>query len=239
MKYCFLNFHDLVSGDCQRHSDVDAKLFGRICQNTRNFQHPVAMLRLQTTFDDGWESHVREALPTLLRTQQTGIFFIITSQVGQKGFMGWRDVQELSRCGMEIGSHSHTHPENLCRLSAEKIREEFRISKEILENKIGQSVTSFSAPHGYWNHRVFQLSRESNYQKFFTSEPGYHSGVETQSPMGRFSAHRRVSLEEIDRILGGSITLLVRLKIRYFLLGWLKKAVSEKTFQAIRGKLCP
>jgi peptidoglycan/xylan/chitin deacetylase (PgdA/CDA1 family) len=152
--------------------------------------------------------------------------------------MDWCDVQELSRCGMEIGSHSHTHPENLCRLSDEKIREELKISKEILEDKIDKTVTSVSAPHGYWNHRVFQLSRELNYQRFFTSEPGYHSHVPHGCPVQRFSAHRRVSLKEIDRILGGSIPLLVRLKIRYFLLGWLKKAISDKTFRAIRGKLC-
>ena len=61
-------------------------------------------------------------------------------------------VKEMSKNGMVIGSHSLTH-KNLTELSEAELDRELRVSKEIIEDKIGNQVNNFSCPYGIYNRR--------------------------------------------------------------------------------------
>lgn len=57
---------------------------------------------------------------------------------------------ELNKSGVEIGSHSMTHPV-LTKITGDKAREEIVISKAIIEKMIGSPVSCFSYPAGIYS----------------------------------------------------------------------------------------
>lgn len=65
----------------------------------------------------------------------------------------WDDLKELARSGVDMGSHSVTHP-NLTRISKESVDRELRESRETLEDKLGRAVTSFCYPRAKWSPAV-------------------------------------------------------------------------------------
>jgi len=112
------------------------------------------------TFDDGFVDNYEIALPLLKRHGIPATFFAcsgfidgehdITSRfLHYRGLrpMSWSQVRELSAEGMEIGAHTHSHP-NLARLPPHKQREEMHRSQCIIEDKIGAPVGSFAIPFG-------------------------------------------------------------------------------------------
>ena len=65
------------------------------------------------TFDDGWIDCYDTAFPVLQKYGMTATFFIIAGSVGSipaDHVMSWGEIEEMSQAGMEIGSHTMTHP---------------------------------------------------------------------------------------------------------------------------------
>ena len=62
------------------------------------------------TFDDGWEDQFGYALPGLEKYHYSATFFVVTNFVGSPGFLSWSQLRRLLAEGMEIGSHSRSHP---------------------------------------------------------------------------------------------------------------------------------
>lgn len=112
------------------------------------------------TFDDGYKDNVEFALPILEEFGLVATFFIVSSWVNSSDYRyrGYQDVAPISKdeilrlveSGMEIGSHTHTH--RMCTRvldeSFAELNKEISLSKEILQEMIGQEVNSFSYPNG-------------------------------------------------------------------------------------------
>ena len=81
------------------------------------------------TFDDGSASDYTEAFPVLHELGMRATFFIVPTLVGTPGYVTWPQLREMVAAGMEIGSHSMTHP-FLHRLDADGVRREFGDSKD-------------------------------------------------------------------------------------------------------------
>ncbi|GAB2515598.1 polysaccharide deacetylase family protein [Nocardia heshunensis] len=60
----------------------------------------------------------------------------------------WFQLADLSAQGVEIGAHTHTHPQ-LDTLSPVAARDELSRSKGLLEDALGIAVDSFAYPHGF------------------------------------------------------------------------------------------
>ena len=58
-------------------------------------------------------------------------------------------VADLADCGMEIGAHTVNHP-ILKKMSIDEARTEIQVSRDSLEQIIGNRVTSFAFPNGRW-----------------------------------------------------------------------------------------
>jgi peptidoglycan/xylan/chitin deacetylase (PgdA/CDA1 family) len=108
------------------------------------------------TFDDGFDNLVEAALPALLRHRFTATMFIISGLLGRTG--GWVDapmwplmsadqVRELAAAGMEIGSHSITHP-HLAGIAPRQLKAEVNESKATLGELIGAPIRGFAYPYG-------------------------------------------------------------------------------------------
>jgi len=82
-----------------------------------------------------------ELADELLEVTATGETFVGSEM------LTWNDVRALDRGGIQLGSHTVTHP-ILSNESVDRIREEVRDSKEIIESEIGKDVRSFAYPNG-------------------------------------------------------------------------------------------
>ena len=90
---------------------------------------------LVITFDDGHISSYSVAFPILCNYKFKATFFIITERIGEKEYLSWRQIREMNKYRMEIGSHTVTHP-ILTELSTEKIKFELSIQKKWLKIRL-------------------------------------------------------------------------------------------------------
>lgn len=122
------------------------------------------------TFDDGFESTVHGLLPVLESERAPATAFIVTGWLGsQHPHATWArilttdQVRLLHSKGVEIGSHSITHPDlaALDRTAAEK---ELRDSKLMLEELIDDEVSVAAYPVGSANAETRLACRDAGYR---------------------------------------------------------------------------
>ncbi len=128
------------------------------------------VLRL-ITFDDGGVSFLSRIAPLLEGHQAAGIFFIATKYLGTSGFLEASEVRELHDRGHIIGSHSHSHPKIISNLSYQELLQEWKISKDILSDIVGEEVLTASVPGGFYSKQVARAAEETGFKILFTSEP--------------------------------------------------------------------
>ncbi len=90
-------------------------------------------------------------------------------------FLNWDEAREMSAAGMEVGAHTHTHP-FLNRLSFASQQTELRESKAIIDENMGQPVTSLAYPNGSskdFTAETQQIAREAGYTTAFS----YYGGI--------------------------------------------------------------
>jgi peptidoglycan/xylan/chitin deacetylase (PgdA/CDA1 family) len=88
----------------------------------------------------------------------------------------WTQVAAMHRMGMEIGSHTMTHP-NLPNAGLQDAAREITESKRTLETHLGSAVTMFSYPNGgaerYMTKDVARLVREAGFLAATTSRNAF------------------------------------------------------------------
>ena len=82
----------------------------------------------------------------------------------------WDQVREMSQAGIELGSHTVTHP-ILPNVDDEQLRHELVDSKNKLEHELGRPVTLFCYPNGSYDERVEAAVREAGYKVAVTTIP--------------------------------------------------------------------
>ncbi len=95
-------------------------------------------------------------------------------QLQGRELMTWDQIREVSRNGITIGSHTHTHPV-LSTLSREAKVTEMRTSKHILEREIGAPVHSIAYPFGQpsqFGQDSMSVAHECGYKLGFSFYPG-------------------------------------------------------------------
>lgn len=123
------------------------------------------------TFDDGYWSFYAEAFPVLQEYGMTATVFIATGDPrhGTSGdrvptlegreMLGWSQIREMARSRIHFGAHSQSHPD-LRTLSNPDLSREIVGSKDALEDRLGQPVTSFAYPFGLFDARSRAIVQE-------------------------------------------------------------------------------
>jgi len=133
-----------------------------------DLEQPGAHLFL--TFDDGGRSALHTAERLAARGWR-GHFFIVTSLLGERGFLDAAGVRALHAAGHVIGSHSHTHPAIFRELPFERMVEEWRVSRDRLAEITGAACDTASVPGGDLSRAVLRAADEGRVRWLFTSEP--------------------------------------------------------------------
>jgi len=119
------------------------------------------------TFDDGFASFATEAWPLLLEHGMAVTLFVATDHAGDRNawedpkrsgiprmpLLDWSAIGELAEAGVEIGSHSRTHPD-LRRLGDDRLADEVTASADRIAAETGRRPTSFAYPYGRLDDRV-------------------------------------------------------------------------------------
>ena len=124
------------------------------------------------TFDDGFADFHDAALPLLRRYGFTATVFVTTGWIADAGrhsvgrgpghMLCWNQIREAAAAGMEIGAHSHRHPQ-LDQIPLSSLRDELETSKSMLEDELGLAVPNMAYPYGYSNTRVRRVAGEVGY----------------------------------------------------------------------------
>lgn len=113
------------------------------------------------TFDDGYRDVYQHAFPILQEYGFVAAVYVISEQIGVRGYLTFDQLAELVRAGWELGSHTKTHA-NL-RLAGVRLSEEILGSRGDLETLFGVPVMSFSYPYGSTTAAIRKLVEESGY----------------------------------------------------------------------------
>ena len=126
------------------------------------------------TFDDGYDNNYLEMLPILEEHGMKAVVYMVTNQIGQKGYLTWDQLREMQERGVEIGSHTANHLP-LTALSREERADEVQLSKLLMEWNGIRTVFSLSYPNGKYDDSLPQLLKESEYLTAVTGDPGLNT----------------------------------------------------------------
>ena len=192
--------------------------------------------RFVLSFDDGYLTDYTVAFARLAERGWPGCFFVVAGQVGAPRALGWRELREMAAAGMEIGSHSLTHP-FLHRASPEQIRREFGESKRILEDGLGQAVHFASLPRGSAAPGMGALIKELGYRAFCTSEPGLVSVRTDPYEIPRIAVKQRTTPTFLRHVCAGNRFTLATLQSVHAVKKVGKQLVGAERWRQIRGVL--
>lgn len=124
------------------------------------------------TFDDGYADFHERALPLLDRFGFPATLFVTTGWLRDAGpyaagrplspTLAWGQIQEIAAAGVEIGGHGHSHAQ-LDQLGDRVLGEELRLSRRLLEDRLGRAVPTMAFPYGYSSARVRRAVRAAGY----------------------------------------------------------------------------
>jgi peptidoglycan/xylan/chitin deacetylase (PgdA/CDA1 family) len=104
-------------------------------------------------------------------------------------FATWEEISEMVRGGMAIGSHTHNH-QVLSRTSEQDQIHELSLSKQILEERLGLTITSLAYPVGLqdsFSLTTREVARQTHYRIAFS----FHGGFNQVDCMEPFNIRRQ------------------------------------------------
>lgn len=167
------------------------------------------------TFDDGLADFAKGALPVLERFGFASTLFVTTGYVGEtsrwlaelgegeRPMLSWDEIGELARRNVEIGAHTHTHPQ-LDLLDLAEAKQEIETSKALLESHTGQPVRSFAYPHGYSTPAVRELVAQAGFSAACRVADGAMRTTESPYALSRVIVTEDWSASRIAELLDGT-----------------------------------
>ena len=186
------------------------------------------------TFDDGLLDNYENAFPLLSDFGFVGTFFVVPgfdnltrwvhprkgkwSNCEKEGYIvPFKNMQsqhrlELVTAGMEIGSHSFTHPK-LNRIPKKALFYEIVDSKKKLEDELGVVVETFCYPNGKYNSEVLDAVEEAGYAGATTTIPGYFNPKKSVFKINRFLIENSLFFSEV--LQGNGLSPYAYLKTKF------------------------
>lgn len=185
------------------------------------------------SFDDGGAS-ASQAAEALERRNWRGQFFVTTARIGTPGFLSRAEVRALAERGHVVGSHSHTHPTYMGRMTRSELDWEWRTSRTILGDILGAAPHTASVPGGYLSKEVVAAAASAGYDLLFTSEPTPRVRRGAITVRGRYTIWASTPAHVAAGYARGDHAACTRLWLEWNAKK-LAKRVSPRVYQALRG----
>jgi len=116
--------------------------------------------KVALTFDAAWGADKTSKIVEILKQNEiSGTFFLVgfwSEKFGDK-------IKEINEAGLDIGTHSNTHPK-MSTLSPAQQESELSISCSLIENITGKKVRFFRPPYGDYNDSLIQTADKLSLQ---------------------------------------------------------------------------
>ena len=120
-------------------------------------------------------------------------------------FMTWDEVLEVSRNGVAIGSHTHTH-RVLATLDEDAQRWELSESRATLEARLGRPPRTLAYPVGGYDHftpATMRIAREVGYEGAFS----FHTGANYSGACHPYNLKRISCTQHLDALFAAGVYL--------------------------------
>ncbi|MEU0525643.1 polysaccharide deacetylase family protein [Streptomyces niveus] len=162
------------------------------------------------TFDDGYEGVHRHALPVLAQHGFAATLFVSTGWLrgpydtggALDTMLDWDQVRQLAAAGVEIGGHSHTHPQ-LDQLDDRRLGHEAARCREIVAAELGAAPVSFAYPYGYSTRRVRRAVRAAGFEQSLAVGNALARRDQGPYALKRVTVRRSTSIGEFARLVDG------------------------------------
>jgi peptidoglycan/xylan/chitin deacetylase (PgdA/CDA1 family) len=166
------------------------------------------------TFDDGFADFHSAALPLLQQYGHRSTLYVVSDGVEGASYwmtnegetdrpiVSWTQLREIAASGVECGAHSHTHRQ-LDTLWPSRARAEVVRSKQVLEEGLGQAVTSFAYPYGYHGPAVRRMVLDAGYQSACAVKHVLSHDADDHFALGRIIVTADDGVEQLARWLDG------------------------------------
>ncbi|WP_405926157.1 polysaccharide deacetylase family protein [Streptomyces sp. NBC_00035] len=162
------------------------------------------------TFDDGYEGVHRHGLPVLAKHGFAATLFVSTGWIrgsydtggSLDTMLDWDQVRELAAEQVEIGGHSHTHPQ-MDQLAEDALRFEVLRCREIVAEELGARPASFAYPYGYSSRRVRDAVRAAGFAQSLAVGNALARRRQGPYALQRVTVRRSTGIEEFERLVEG------------------------------------
>jgi len=145
-------------------------------ENPSPFEEPAVAL----SFDDGYPAMRDKLLPLAIEYSYPVTLFVYANNVYARSTknLSWNALRELDRRGIDIQSHSISHPDlvKLARRDSPENRrrlfDEIYVSKRIFELHMGKRIRYFAFPYGRYDERTVRLCQYAGYERVFSTDYG-------------------------------------------------------------------
>ncbi len=135
------------------------------------------------TFDDGYRNFYTMAAPRLRERNLPASLFLTVGKIKEERrqgdwspeddieYLSWPEVVELKSSGVEVGSHTVTHP-MLSQLPLEEAERDLRESMTAGAHRTGDERPPFAYPFGDYTPEVAERARTLGYSCALTTDAG-------------------------------------------------------------------
>jgi peptidoglycan/xylan/chitin deacetylase (PgdA/CDA1 family) len=176
------------------------------------------------------------AFPILQELGLRATFFVVPTLVDTPGHVTWAQLREMVAAGMEVGSHSLTHP-FVNGLDRDGLVREFGESKRMLEERLGIAVRSASLPRGWEPPALRPVLGELGYRVFCTSRVAWWYPGGDPLAIPRIAVRRGMLVEEFAAILNAEPRALWRMQAIEVAKNTAKAWLGTEGWQRLRAPL--
>jgi len=152
------------------------------------------------TFDDGYVDNLEHAAPILQKYGFSATCYVVAERIGShnvwdsdylgvsKPTMNRKQLDAWLAAGMEIGSHTCTHP-RLDQLDSATAAHEIEHSRSVLTTLLGVPIEHFCYPYGRFNEATAELVKRAGYRSAVATLRGIARRADDVFRLPRASIH--------------------------------------------------
>ena len=145
--------------------------------HANNFENSLINLKSEKkillTIDDAFKSFYDQAWPILKKEKVPFLLFVNTRDVGNKGYMNWKQIKEISKEKfVYIGNHSYSH-DYLVDKTNDEISTDINLAISDFKKNLNHNPIFFSYPFGEYSNNFKNIVKDLGFKYAF----GQHSGV--------------------------------------------------------------